>query len=164
MGFVPFVARADRLSWVTRRALRLAGAFALFVLAFAGGWAATAVAVPLPGASVVSHVSPADSGGISLTDAGGVSLADPGGIEVVPMRPGSGGATTGARIDLVPAAGDTAFTDADHVAHDLITGLAGSGPIVAVAALLLATAILRRTPAGLAAPGTRGCRAPPCPA
>ncbi|WP_157240988.1 hypothetical protein [Catenuloplanes japonicus] len=121
------------LTWVSRRTLRLAGAFALFVLAFTGGWTSTTSDAP-PATRIVSATS---AGGIDLVPAG----ADRSGIT-----------PAGSAVDVVqaPAAGDRQ------------PALPGTLPLLAVAAFLLATLPECRRPLARSAPsGPRGDRAPP---
>ncbi|MDQ0369673.1 hypothetical protein [Catenuloplanes indicus] len=131
---MPVASRSGRLTWVTRRTLRLAGAFALFVLAFAGGWPSSTT--DASAAPRVAATAPA--GGIDLVPAGAVR---------------TGGITpAGSAVDLVQA----------PLPADRQPALPGSLPLFAVAALLLVTLPeCRGTAARTALDGPRGDRAPP---
>ncbi|MDR7273923.1 hypothetical protein [Catenuloplanes atrovinosus] len=130
---MPVAIRSGRLTWVTRRTLRLAGAFALFVLAFTGGWPSTTT----DASSAPAIVATAPAGGIDLVPAG----AEP-----------TGTTPAGSAVDVVhaPLPGDTP------------PALPGALPLLVIAALLLATAPeSRRASAPAALDGPRGDRAPP---
>ncbi|MDP9796483.1 hypothetical protein J2S43_004995 [Catenuloplanes nepalensis] len=134
---MPVAIRSGHLTWVTRRTLRLAGAFAIFVLAFTGGWP-----------SSTSDASPAPRV---------VATAPVGGIDLVP----AGAETTG----ITPASSAVDVVQAPLPA-DRQPALPGPLPLLAVAALLLVTLPECRGTAARTAPdGPRGDRAPPlCPA
>ena len=118
---------------MTRRTVRLAGAFALFVLAFTGGWpSATMDAPPAPRVAATAPV-----GGIDLV---------PAGAEMTGTTP------AGSAVVLVP----TPFPG------DAPPAMPGTLPLLVVAALLLTTLPECRRPLARAAlDGPRGDRAPP---
>lgn len=130
---VPFAFSSGRLTWVSRRTLRLAGAFALFVLAFTGGWASTTSDSP-PATAITS-------------------TGTAGGIDLVPVGAERTGITpAGSAVDIVqaPATGDEQ------------PALPGALPLLVVAAFLLAALLECRRPSTRTAPGgPRGDRAPP---
>ncbi|MFI5839134.1 hypothetical protein ACIA8K_05380 [Catenuloplanes sp. NPDC051500] len=135
---MPFVFSSARLpqvglTWVSRRTLRLAGAFALFVLAFTGGWTST-----------TSDSPPADRI-VATSTAGGIDLV-PAGADRTGISP------AGSAVDIVQAPGP----------GDPEPALPGALPLLAAAVLLLATfPECRRPLARSSLGGPRGDRAPP---